>query len=96
MADYNIREGSTIFLMFSLSGGKKIYVEDHNGKTITLDVGTLETIGDVKAKIQDMESIPSHLQSLFFSGNVLVDGRTLADYNIKEESTLSLISRIRG
>jgi len=71
----------------------QIFVKSVAGKTISLDVESSDTIENLKHKIQDKEGIPVNLQRLLFGRHRLMDGRTVADYHIKNESALKLIVR---
>mmetsp|Transcript_21976 Transcript_21976/g.32746 ORF Transcript_21976/g.32746 Transcript_21976/m.32746 type:complete len:389 (+) Transcript_21976:38-1204(+) len=58
------------------------------GKTLTFDVKVMDTIMSVRKKIEDKTGVPSHFGRIMFAGKFLEDGRTLADYNVQNTSTL--------
>lgn len=57
---------------------------------LTLEVVSGDSIDNIKEKIQEKTGFSPDAQRLFLGEKELENGRTLADYNIHKESTLSL------
>lgn len=76
--------------------GFYLNVELPSGKTIALDVESGDSIDNIKGKLETKTKIAAGEQHLYYGGNLLVDGRTLANYNIQKGSTLLLTTKIKG
>ncbi len=68
-----------------------IFVKLWNGKQLTINFYYLGSIFELKKKVMKIEGIPIEGHELLFAGKKLQDDKTLADYNIKKESTIDLV-----
>ena len=84
-----------------------VYIKTLTGKTFELNVNFSNTIGHIKAKIEEMEGIPCDQQRIIYAGRQMVDEyiedallpnkiKTLFDHGIKDKSMLHLVLRLRG
>ncbi|MER2081212.1 MAG: ubiquitin-like protein, partial [Ruminococcus sp.] len=72
----------------------KVYVKKLTGETYTIENLTGETtVAQLKEIIAAQIDIPATAQRLVFSGKTLEDAKTLAEYNIGNESTIHLVPR---
>lgn len=76
--------------------GFYLNVELPSGETIALDAESGNSIDNIIGKLETKTKIAAGEQHLYYGGNLLVDGRTLANYNIQKGSTLLLTTKIKG
>jgi ubiquitin len=88
LASYDIKEEAILEMLPALI---QIFVKAWGGKTITLDLQRCNTIKVVKDKIfQKQTGVLDNDWDLIYSGKQLEDWRTLASYDIKEETILEM------
>ncbi|XP_076926125.1 uncharacterized protein LOC143589175 [Bidens hawaiensis] len=96
LSNFDIHGQSTLTLVRRSRGRMKIFVKTFEGKVITVKVKPSNTIGDVKSKIQGQVDVPHDEQELIFDETVLDNIDIVADCNINEESTLTLVRLSAG
>jgi hypothetical protein len=74
----------------------QVFVKTLNGKVISLEVESGDTIPQVKRLIQLKEGVIPEDMRLIHAGKQLFDDKTVADYNIKKEDTIHLVLRLYG
>jgi hypothetical protein len=74
----------------------ELYVKTLTGHILILEYHCNDTVEIIKQKVEEMISIPKDEQRLIYAGKQLEEGRTMSDYCIQRESTLHLVTRIRG
>ena len=74
----------------------KIFVKTLTGDTHELQVEKETLIEDLKETLWSLTEKAPEEQRLIFAGKQMEDGKQLADYNIYEESTLHMVTRLKG
>jgi len=95
LAQYNIKNQYTIQLIFN-ARLIQIFIQTLIGKTIELNVAENDKIKTVKDLIFKKEGFPPEQQIFIFERNQLEDNKTLAECNIKNQSTIHLVLKKDG
>lgn len=73
-----------------------LFVKTLTGKVTPIEVERTDTISMIKAKIQDKEGHDPDTQRLVYKSKILDDDKTVEESGIENESTISLVMRLRG
>ncbi|ETW03703.1 hypothetical protein H310_05086 [Aphanomyces invadans] len=73
-----------------------LFVKTISGRTVCLHVYAHETIGQVKAMLEDKDAIPVASRRLVYGGVELADWHTVSRYNIQPNATLHGLARLVG
>ena len=77
--------------------GSNLYINILNGKTFSVDhLEPSSTIENWRILIKERENIPLNTYNLYYSGFLLKDNKTIADYSICSESTVHLVFKSRN
>merc|ERR1712110_1313583 len=75
----------------------EIFIKTQSGKTVTLEMeGPNDTIGNLKAKLRELDDVTNGETRLAMAGKELEDTKTLGDYGIQKHSTLEIHERLEG
>ena len=77
-------------------GTMKLFIKTLTGKTVEVLIPPTATVDELKHKILTEQGTPEDQQRLLFAGKELQGYRTLHYYNIRAESTIHLVLRLRG
>merc|ERR1711939_686030 len=72
------------------------FVKTLNGRSITVEVESNDTVAVLKNKIHEKEGIAPEEQRLVFAGKQLQDERTMGDYDIQKATTVHLVLSNEG
>ncbi|XP_038718888.1 polyubiquitin-B-like [Tripterygium wilfordii] len=90
LASLNVRTESTLYLIFCPKDVLSIFVKTTTGEIVKLEIKAQFTVRDIKEIIGSMIGVSVIDQDLCFGGERLENCKTLAFYNIFEESTLEI------
>ncbi|KAF9621222.1 hypothetical protein IFM89_016716 [Coptis chinensis] len=96
VVDYDIKNGSIISVFLDSRFNKNTYKDVAIEKPITLDVDMRDTVLTIKPDTETRRVSLIGQQELFYLGEELDDGRTIASYNIEGGSTIYAVFSLLG
>ena len=102
----HLADGSTINLIVPLEaafpdtsasahGGRLlVFVRSLAGKVMPVQLQSVDTVGELKRRVEVQEGIPRANQCLVTGGCQLQDDRTIGEYGVQNQSTVHLVVRV--
>ena len=97
VSDYNIQNNSTLNVVLPILGKHypmEVTILTEAGRLATLRVKPIDSILELKRKVQDITRVPPYKQSLSFAGVELENARTISDYNMRNKSAINFVKII--
>jgi hypothetical protein len=79
-----------------ISKKMQIFIKTLTGKTITIVIKDNDLTNALFEQIEEREGIPQDAMRLIWAGKQLERDRYISEYDIQKESTIHLVSRLRG
>ncbi|RVE68301.1 hypothetical protein OJAV_G00089620 [Oryzias javanicus] len=101
LQSYGLHAGSRVSLLITQPPQPpqpatiEVFLKNEKGQTSTYRVRPDETVDDFKRKVEHREGVPVSQQRLSHQSREMMRG-TLADYGVKNMSTIQMMFRLRG
>ncbi|XP_068995333.1 polyubiquitin-like [Embiotoca jacksoni] len=95
ICSYGLQSGSRVSLLVTEPATIQVFLKKIDGKISTYDIKPEMTVDDFKTKVQHREGVQVSQQRLIHNSRDMMTG-TLADYDVKEHSTIHMTARLRG
>ncbi|XP_067465751.1 polyubiquitin-like [Thunnus thynnus] len=92
---YGLHSGCQVSLLVTEPATIQVFLRNEKGKVSTYDIKPDETVKNFKLKVESREGVAADQQRLIHQGREMSTGR-LADYNVREHSTIDMTLRLRG
>jgi D-alanyl-D-alanine dipeptidase len=73
-----------------------VFLTTFTGTQITLVVGINDTVNQFKELVTQKTGIPDAQQLLSYAGKKLANGMRICQYNIRNMSTVQLVTQVHG
>ncbi|KAJ5078112.1 polyubiquitin-c [Anaeramoeba ignava] len=97
---YKIHKESTVYLINRLKADVSlpgtIFVNSLDLKPVKCEIGPNQSVKDLKSQLKAKLGIPTKYQILIFEGKTLQNESSLIDCQIKKESTIYLINKLKN